>query len=61
MTNYLEDKLALKCSNMYRENDKLKTIICKSTAKKCVCCTCSNPHIGFVVNPWYKDCPGYVK
>lgn len=57
--SYLEKKLELKCSNMTRKEDKFKTIICNITQKKCVCCSCANPAIGFVVNPWYMDCPGY--
>lgn len=59
--NYLEKKLELKCSNMDRAEDELKTIICKLTQKKCVCCSCKNPRIGFMVNSWYMDCPGYKK
>lgn len=57
--NYLEKKLALTCNNMSRKDDELKTIICSLTNKKCVCCSCGNPNIGFVVNGWYADCPGY--
>ena len=49
------------CNNMTRLDDELKTIICKITDKKCVCTSCHNPAMGFVINPWSKDCPSYIK
>ena len=56
---YMKQKLRLSCQNMIREDDELKSVICLLTSKNCVCCSCANPHIGFVENTWAKNCPSY--